>query len=129
MGLRKVSYTDSDGRKHMALLPAEIPDTEAEKGVPLGPPPLEGLNLPNEIEIRLHNELFHRGIFTPKDALLRRSEIVSALQAALKVDAGKIVDLYIGSDYKVARTERMLEPVLNGASNSRNRRPARRPKS
>lgn len=97
-GLRKVTYTDSEGRKRVSLLPANAGDEEAENGIPVGPPRLDTLELPLEIEVRLNNELFHRGILTGSDALRRRAEVVAALQSALKVDAGRIVDLYIGSN-------------------------------
>lgn len=97
--LRRVTYTDSDGRHKVVLLPAKAIDAEAERGIPLGPPVLEELGLPLETEVRLNNELYHRGIITAKDAQRSRAEIVAALQAALKVDAGRVVELYFGRNY------------------------------
>jgi hypothetical protein len=82
----------------ISLLPEKALDTEAPNGVPVGPPNLEVLDLPKEIEIRLNNELYNRGIITAQDAVKRRPEILGALMAALKVDAGQIVDVYIGRD-------------------------------
>lgn len=94
--MRKVKYTDSEGRLSLRLIPDNTPDTEAIVGAIVGPPPLESLGLPKDIEVKLNNELFVRGIFTESDAIRRRSEVVAALQAALKVDAGKIVNIYSG---------------------------------
>lgn len=78
------------------LLPEDAEDTQASMGVPVGPPNLSELGLPLEMEVRLNNELAARGIFTSEDARKRRSEIVAAIQAAIKVDAGRIVDIYTG---------------------------------
>jgi hypothetical protein len=95
-GLRKVAYTDTEGRLKVSLLPDKALDIEAPNGVPVGPPSLEELNLPKEIEVRLNNELYNRGIITAQDAVKRRPDVLGALMAALKVDAGQIVDVYIG---------------------------------
>ena len=96
--LRRVSYEDSEGRLKVSLLPAKALDIEAPNGIPVGPPNLEKLGLPRDIEIRLNNELFHRNIFTAQDATKHRSEVIAALMASLKVDAGKVVDAYIGKE-------------------------------
>lgn len=98
--LRRVSYEDVEGRLKVSLLPSKALDIEAPNGIPVGPPNLEDLGLPKDIEIRLNNELFHRGILTAQDAIKRRSEVQNALMASLKVDAGKIVDIYIGTGRK-----------------------------
>lgn len=95
-GLRKVTYTDTEGRLKVSMLPDKALDIEAPNGVPVGPPNLGELGLPKEIEVRLNNELFARGIITAQDAVKRRPEVLGALMAALKVDAGHIVDVYIG---------------------------------
>lgn len=97
-GLRRVAYTDSEGRLKISLLPDKALDIEAPNGVPVGPPNLEELKLPRDIEVRLNNELYNRGIITAQDAVKRRPEVLGALMAALKVDAGQIVDVYIGRD-------------------------------
>ena len=94
--MRKVQYKDSDGRLSWRLIPDEAPDSEAIVGAIVGPPPLFVLDLPLEVEVRLNNELFARGIITESDATRRRSEVVAALQAALRVDAGRIVDFCYG---------------------------------
>lgn len=111
MSLERVTYTDEKGRKKYVLLPEGAPKEEAEKGVPLGPPSLEELNLPEEIEVRLNNELYNRNIVTLSDALRDRPGIISALQAVFKVDAGSIIDIFLGKDYQVASPEKKLGPL------------------
>lgn len=76
-------------------LPKEVPDDEAIKGIPIGPPSLESLGLPTEVEVRVHNQLFHRRIFTARDARLRRVEIHAAIRAALKVDTERVYQVYM----------------------------------
>lgn len=83
------------------LLPEGVPDSDASMGMPLGPPSLESLGLPEEQEVRLHNQLFDRRLYTRQDAQRRRQDIMGALFAAFKVDAQRIVDLY-GQEEKSA---------------------------
>lgn len=110
MSLKRVSYTDSDGRKRVVLLPEEYSDDQAEAiGIPVGPPRLDELGLPLELEVRLNNELFHRGILEPNDALRRRPDIMGAIQSALKIDTDAIVTLYVGKDFKNASTKSSSE--------------------
>jgi len=95
--MKPVDYRDRDGRTFRALLPDNAPASHAPRGIPVGPPHLDALRLPLAVEVRLHNELHHRGVFTARDALKRRPDVQAALMAALAVDAQRIVDLYIGS--------------------------------
>ena len=97
-GLRQVTFVDARGRKWARLLPLPAPDSDAEWGIPIGPPPLTSLGLPGEVEVALHNQLFERGILTERDAKRGRLEIESALRAALRVDAGRVFDLYRGQE-------------------------------
>lgn len=124
--MRQVTYTDPDGRKKMVFLPEEAPESEANKGIPIGPPSLALLGLPIEIEVRLNNELFNRGIITQKDALRSREQITRAVQSVLKVDANNILMQYLGEDYKIAKSERpqVLSPIATrpASNNSRNSR-------
>lgn len=85
-------YEDQLGRKFKVLVKDENDDPAY--GHILGPPFLDELELPEEIMVRLHNELFARNIITKKDARRRLSDIVGALMSALKVDATKIAELY-----------------------------------
>lgn len=76
------------------LLPEGAPDVDAPMGLRLGPPSLEALDLPEDVEVRLHNQLFARGLFTELDVKRRRLDIFGALQAALKVDVRRVAELY-----------------------------------
>lgn len=78
----------------MRELPAGVPDSDADLGIPVGPPPLTALGLPEDTEIRLHNELFHRGLLRAEDLKRHMAEVVAALQAALRVDAGRVAECY-----------------------------------
>lgn len=91
--MKRLTYTDGDGRKFLVLMPDNMPESQISKGVRLGPPDLSFLHLPIDVEIRLNNQLFARGIIeTPNLA-----EINNALHAALKVDAQAIAALYRGT--------------------------------
>lgn len=125
MSLRRTTFTDPDGRIKAVLLPEEVPDSEASRGVPIGPPDLSALGWPKDIEVRLHNELFYRGILTPTDALKRRGEIASAIQASLKLDTEAVVVQYLGNDYKIAKPDRktdQVRPAVTPPPRRRNRR-------
>ena len=76
------------------LLPNHAPDSDADKGVVVGPPSLESLGLPRETEIRLHNALYNRGLLTEHDVQARPSEVVASIMSALKVDAQLVMALY-----------------------------------
>ena len=94
-GYREVSYEDESGRKFAALLPPGVPGEEARMGIILGPIADFGdMGLPLALEIRLHNGLFSRRIFTLDDARLHPNEVHGALMAALKVDAVKVIESY-----------------------------------
>lgn len=96
--MRKVTYQDDDGRWLVSLIPDSAPDTHAPQGVIVGPPSLEGLELPLDIEVRLHNQLFHRGLLTEQDVRRRPNEVTAAIAAALKLDAQRILSLFGGSE-------------------------------
>ena len=76
------------------MLPDGVPDSDANMGMIVGPPPLTPLGLPLETEVRLHNALHDRELFTLLDVTKRREHVVGAIMSALKVDAQHIVDLY-----------------------------------
>lgn len=91
---RRVEHK-SGGKKTLVDIPDNAPDSHARYGIVVGPQvDLTTLGLPSDVEVRLHNELYGRGIFTYGDAKRNRAEIVSALQSVFSVDAGRIVDLY-----------------------------------
>ncbi len=92
--MREVDYQDTEGRWWRVWLPDDAPDSEAPIGIPVGPPPLTSLNLPLALEVRLHNELFARGILTSEDARRSLNGIAQAWRAAVKVDTMEIANLY-----------------------------------
>jgi len=69
-------------------------ESEAEIGIPLGPPDTRGLGLPDGIDVRLNNNLFNRGLITWDDVRRRPMEVTAALQSAYRLDAGRIISLY-----------------------------------
>lgn len=93
--MRESKYQDSDGRWWAVMLPDGASDRDASMGIPLGPPSLQALGLPSETEVRLHNQLFSRRVFTAQDARKMRQNIFGALQSALKIDVSKVVDVYL----------------------------------
>lgn len=91
--LVRTDYQDDDGRWWAVLVP-EGRQGDASMGIPIGPPDLTPLGLPTGIEIRLHNELFHRGLLTQNNLKGRAREVFAALQAALHVDVATVTGLY-----------------------------------
>lgn len=91
---REVTYKDALGRLSKVQIPSNAPDSDARYGIPIGPPDISSLNLSPDVEVKLNNELFHRGLFTEKDVSSRRMDVLAALQRALAVDVGKLIDLY-----------------------------------
>ena len=75
-------------------MPESAGDDEADIGIPVGPAPLTGLNLPEHVAVALHNELHDRGVLTLKDAIRNRQAIHSAVMAALKLDAENVMAQY-----------------------------------
>lgn len=92
--LRHAFWTDQDGRIWRTVIPEDAPEHEARKGVPAGPPSLLPLGLPMDVEVRLHNELVARKVFTYDDARRRRADVSNAIVSALKVDTSRVIDLY-----------------------------------
>ena len=92
--MREASYADAEGRMWAVLLPEGVPEADAVLGLPLGPPSMEPLGLPLDAEVRLHNQLFARRLFTRRDVKARRMDIFGALQAALRVDITAVAALY-----------------------------------
>lgn len=113
MSLKRASWTDPEGRKKVVLIPEE--SDQAEMGIPVGPPDLTKLGLPLELEVRLNNELVNRGIITDIDALRNRSEISLAIQSALKLDANRVLDMYLPEGFQNAKPAR--EPVVTSNGN------------
>lgn len=94
--MKRVTYTDEEGRLTWVLLPEWAPDADARMGIVVGPPSLAELGLPLEIDVALHNQLYYREVITARDAQQKRQEITAAIISACKVDAGRILNLYLG---------------------------------
>lgn len=94
--MRDVEQVDSVGRKSKVRIPDDAPDSHAQFGVLIGPPDLSGLELPQELEVKLNNELYNRNLLTLRDVKARPQEVQYALQATLKVDVTRILNLYAG---------------------------------
>lgn len=92
--MREVEYEDVDGRKFLVQIPDDAPDEHAMYGIIVGPPDLMTLGLPTEIEVRLNNQLFNRGLIRRRDARKDRGGLLGALMSVLKVDSQKILELY-----------------------------------
>ena len=92
--MKQVSYTDESGRKWATLIPDNVPKSSANMGIPLGPPDLSGLNLEEELAVRLHNQLFERRLLTLDDVRRNRDSLVAAVMSAAKFDANRIVAIY-----------------------------------
>lgn len=105
MGLTRHIYKDLEGRQKVVLLPEGAPESDVDKGILVGPPPLDDLNLPIEVEVRLNNELFARGILEGRDVLRKRQEVQYAIQAALRLDVERVIGAYVGREYRNARSE------------------------
>lgn len=93
--MRDVDYTDDQGRSWRVRVPDDCPADRFPEGIPIGPPALASLGLPLEVEVRLHNQLFGRGLLTRRDVLRRSGDVFAALQAAYRVDVQTLQTLYL----------------------------------
>lgn len=89
--MKEVTFLDGDGCKYKVSLPDEAPDEDAYKGIPIGPPDLSSLELPDALRVRLNNTLFDRGFFTKRDIRGRRAqELIGVWQAVLNTDIQRL---------------------------------------
>jgi hypothetical protein len=93
--MRDVDYTDDEGRSWRVRVPDDCPADRFVEGIPIGPPALASLGLPLAVEVRLHNQLFGRGLLTRRDVLRRPGDVFAALQAAYRVDVQTLQTLYL----------------------------------
>lgn len=77
-----------------AVLMPENDDSDPSMGIPLGPPDFSELGLPEDTAVRLHNQMFARGILTKADLRGKQREIFAAIQAAYKVDISRVTAVY-----------------------------------
>lgn len=94
--MRTTEYQHTDGRLFQVLIPDSAPDSDAPYGVVVGPPEhlVERLGLPPDVGVRLHNEFYHRRLFTLRDILNQRESVVSALHRVLALDTERIIEVY-----------------------------------
>jgi hypothetical protein len=76
------------------LIPDDAPDDHARFGIPFCPVDLGPLHLPLQIEVELHNQLYHRRIASEEDARARATDIASAIRTALKLSVTSVQELY-----------------------------------
>lgn len=95
--MRQITYTDPDGFLWRVELPDGAEDTDATLGIPLGPPDVRELGLPDDLAQRLNAQLAARGLYTYNDVLKAGGirTILAAWQQVLQVDASTIMNLYI----------------------------------
>lgn len=93
MGTERVLYEDETGRRWTVLVPEGHPE-QAEMGMVLGPPDTSSMGLPEDIAVRLHNELQDRGLLTRDDLRHRERELQAALQAALRLNVQRLMGAY-----------------------------------
>lgn len=94
--MRTIDYHDSRGCMHRVELPDEADDDEVTNGILIGPPDLSALNLPLELELRLNTELWNRKLLTYADVMRHKGELIAVWQAALQVDAMKLMSVFAG---------------------------------
>lgn len=94
--LREVTYRDAFGKKWTTLIGKDEPDSAARTGIPVGPIGLDDLGLPLPFEVKLHNELHDRRIFTYADVSARGGieKVAQALRQAIKLGAHEIAEHY-----------------------------------
>lgn len=93
--MKEVQWKDDRGRFFLSKLENHEPDTNAPGGILVGPPDIvDDLGLPEDIATNLHNQLFHRKLWTMKDLERNPQSLLGALQAALNIDVARIMNLY-----------------------------------
>ncbi len=93
--MREVDYQDERGRKYRVGLPEGVPDSEADKGVPIGPPDVvDELGLPDPFATRLHNALFQHGLWNVNIVRNKPKILFSILQQTLKVDVQLLMEAF-----------------------------------
>ncbi len=92
-------YTDERGRQYRVLLPAGVPESEIDKGVPVGPPDVvDKLGLPEPLATRLHNKLFEKRIWNATEARKQPRILQSILQSVLKLDIHQLMAAFVDLD-------------------------------
>jgi hypothetical protein len=92
--VRQAEWRDVQGRRWVALVPEDWPDSMAHEGLQYGPVSLEPLGLPLKYEVMLHNDLVARGVLTVADAEKNLEAVMGAVRSVIKAGAHEIVDCF-----------------------------------
>lgn len=116
--MKEVEFKDIDGRLYRRLIPDDTSPFDLgaiDRGLDLGPPynaTRKLVGVPEEVAVRLHNNLYWRGLYTVGDVKNRRSDVVSALMATLAVDADRIVQTYLDEQAAIVDISNIVAPVV-----------------
>jgi hypothetical protein len=100
--MRIVDYVDERGRKYSVRLPNSAPDSDAEKGIPVGPPDVvDALGLPEPMATEIHNKLFEYKIFSAKDAAKRSQQLHSIIQSTFKLCTARMMEAFRNLDRNI----------------------------
>lgn len=105
--MRTIDYMDNRGRMRRAVLPDNVPDSEAPLGMQIGPPDVvDYVGLPEPIATRLHNILHKRGLYSIKDVKRDSQALFSSLQLALRVDVQALMEAYVKAGIETYEPEK-----------------------
>jgi len=90
--MKKVTWTDSRGFHHAALLRDNDPEDRPEVGIPLDPPDINRLDW-EELRVNLHNTLVDFGLSTWEDVVAQQNA-ASLSSAILRVFKRPLIGLY-----------------------------------
>lgn len=83
---------EEGGKKYKAVVPDNADRDTYKYGVIVGPPDFSWL--PPHIDVRLHNELYNRGLITVADVMSRPQEVEAAIRSAVRVDVQTVIQSY-----------------------------------
>lgn len=83
---------EEGGKKYRVVVPDNAKVDTYKYGIRVGPPDFSWL--PPHIDVRLHNELYNRGLITVADVMSRPQEVQAALQAAVRVDVQTVIQTF-----------------------------------
>ncbi len=92
--MRTVEYADETGRRFRTAIPADAPDSHADMGVPIGPPDLSAIEVPEDYSVQLQNALLERGILTYRDFRKKPMVVRGALNHVLKAQIRQLEAIY-----------------------------------
>lgn len=96
--MSKAVETMIDGLHYLVSVPDDAPEAMYPYGIVIGPPDAETLSeflgYPIDLARRLHEEMYHRRLYSLEDALGRRHDVMGALQGTLRLDVDRIIAAY-----------------------------------